>query len=165
MLRNERYFGNIYRSFTLPAELDESACEATYDNGVLELKLVSRPRWRESGWLSSNQTTRKESPPFDSGTLPYTRLNVECNILWTHVERVTIVKRALVTGINREMALRQARRNLHALDGVDDPARIRGGNWTMQGFRRSGPVCDESECQMSIAEFMADTRERYDIVE
>jgi len=40
MLRNERYFGNIYRSFTLPAELDESACEAKYDNGVLELKLV-----------------------------------------------------------------------------------------------------------------------------
>ncbi len=35
----------------------------------------------------------------------------------------------------------------------------------MQGFRRSGPVYDESECQMSIAEFMADTRERYDIVE
>src|SRR5689334_19521484 len=30
MLRSERYFGNIYRSFTLPVELDESACEATY---------------------------------------------------------------------------------------------------------------------------------------
>jgi HSP20 family protein len=42
VLRNERYFGNIYRSFTLPAELDESACEATYDNGVLELKLVRK---------------------------------------------------------------------------------------------------------------------------
>ena len=42
MLRNERYFGNIYRSFTLPAELDESACEATYENGVLELKLVRK---------------------------------------------------------------------------------------------------------------------------
>jgi HSP20 family protein len=42
MLRNERYFGNIYRSFTLPAELDESACEAKYDNGVLELKLVKQ---------------------------------------------------------------------------------------------------------------------------
>lgn len=42
MLRNERYFGNIYRSFTLPAELDESACEATYENGILELKLVRR---------------------------------------------------------------------------------------------------------------------------
>jgi HSP20 family protein len=42
MLRNERYFGNVYRSFTLPVELDESTCEATYDNGVLELKLVRK---------------------------------------------------------------------------------------------------------------------------
>ena len=81
------------------------------------------------------------------------------------MERVTIVKHALVMGINREMAFRQARRNLHALNVEDDPARIRGGNWKMQGFRRSGPGYDESECQMSIAEFMADTRERYDIVE
>ena len=42
LLRGERYFGNIYRSFTLPAELDESACEAKYDSGVLELKLVQK---------------------------------------------------------------------------------------------------------------------------
>jgi HSP20 family protein len=42
LLRSERYFGNVYRSFTLPAELDESACEAKYDNGVLELKLVTK---------------------------------------------------------------------------------------------------------------------------
>jgi HSP20 family protein len=42
MLRNERYFGNIYRSFTLPVELDESACEARYDNGILELRLVRK---------------------------------------------------------------------------------------------------------------------------
>ena len=42
VLRNERYFGNIYRNFTLPAELDQSACVATYDNGVLELKLVKK---------------------------------------------------------------------------------------------------------------------------
>ena len=42
MLRNERYFGNIYRGFTLPAELDEAACDATYQNGVLELKLVRK---------------------------------------------------------------------------------------------------------------------------
>lgn len=42
VLRNERYFGNIYRSFTLPAELDQSASVATYDNGVLELKLVKK---------------------------------------------------------------------------------------------------------------------------
>ena len=81
------------------------------------------------------------------------------------MERVTIVKNASVRGINREMAFRSARRNLNALDVVDDPARIRGGNWTMQGFRRSGHVYDESECQMSIAEFMTDTRERHDLVE
>jgi HSP20 family protein len=42
LLRNERYFGNIYRSFTLPAELDESASVAAYDNGVLELTLVRK---------------------------------------------------------------------------------------------------------------------------
>jgi HSP20 family protein len=42
LLRSERYFGNIYRSFTLPAELDESVCEAKYDNGVLELKLIRK---------------------------------------------------------------------------------------------------------------------------
>ena len=42
VLRNERYFGNIYRSFTLPAELDQSASVAKYDNGVLELQLVKR---------------------------------------------------------------------------------------------------------------------------
>ena len=29
MLRNERYFGDIYRSCTLPVELDELACEAS----------------------------------------------------------------------------------------------------------------------------------------
>jgi len=75
------------------------------------------------------------------------------------------VKNASVRGINREMAFRSARRNLNALDVVDDPLRICGGNWKMQGFRRSGHVYDEAECQMSIAEFMANTQERCDIVE
>lgn len=42
VLRSERYFGNVYRSFTLPADLDEPKCEATYDKGVLELKLVTK---------------------------------------------------------------------------------------------------------------------------
>jgi len=42
MLRNERYFGNIYRSFTLPVEIDEAASVAAYDSGVLELKLVKK---------------------------------------------------------------------------------------------------------------------------
>ena len=42
VLRSERYFGNVYRTFTLPLDLDEPACEATYEKGVLELKLVTK---------------------------------------------------------------------------------------------------------------------------
>ena len=79
--------------------------------------------------------------------------------------RVTIMKHTLLREINQDMALRHARRNLHALNAVHDPARIQGGNWAMQGFRRSGHVYDEAECQISIAEFMADTQERQDIAE
>jgi hypothetical protein len=48
--------------------------------------------------------------------------------------------------------------------GQRDPARVQGGNWVMQGLRRSGHVHDEDECQMSIAEFMGLT-ERVDDVE
>ena len=43
VLRTERYVGGVYRSFTLPAELDETASEAKYENGVLELKLAKKP--------------------------------------------------------------------------------------------------------------------------
>jgi len=42
VLRSERYYGNVYRSFTLPAELDEPKCEATYEKGILELKLMAK---------------------------------------------------------------------------------------------------------------------------
>jgi hypothetical protein len=76
-----------------------------------------------------------------------------------------IVKHALSRETNREMAFRRLRHNLLAVDVVDDLARIRGGNWTMQGLRPSGHVYDESESQMSIDEFMADTQERRGIVE
>ena len=75
------------------------------------------------------------------------------------------MKHTLLREINQDMALRHARRNLHALGAVHDPARIQGGNWTMQGFRRSGPVYDAAEGEMSIAEFMAGTQERDDIVD
>jgi hypothetical protein len=78
---------------------------------------------------------------------------------------VTIMKHTLLREINQEMALHHQRRNPHALDAVHGPARIQGGNWTMQGCRRSGHVYDKAECQMSIAEFMADIQERRDIVE
>ena len=43
VLRTERYYGAVYRSFTLPTELDEASSEARYDNGVLELKLAKKP--------------------------------------------------------------------------------------------------------------------------
>jgi HSP20 family protein len=43
VLRTERFYGDLYRSFTLPVELDESASEARYENGVLELTLVKKP--------------------------------------------------------------------------------------------------------------------------
>ena len=42
MLRSERYYGNIFRSFTVPHELDEAKSVAKYDGGVLELKLVMK---------------------------------------------------------------------------------------------------------------------------
>jgi HSP20 family protein len=43
VLRSERYFGSVYRVFTLPVEVDEVASQAKYENGVLELKLVKKP--------------------------------------------------------------------------------------------------------------------------
>ncbi len=42
VLRSERYFGSVYRSFTLPIDLDEAASTARYDNGVLELTLAKK---------------------------------------------------------------------------------------------------------------------------
>ena len=43
VIHAERYSGQVFRSFTLPAELDETASEAKYEGGVLELKLAKKP--------------------------------------------------------------------------------------------------------------------------
>lgn len=43
VLRSERYFGSVYRSFVLPVEIDQEASQATYEGGVLELTLPKRP--------------------------------------------------------------------------------------------------------------------------
>ena len=43
VIHAERYAGQLFRSFTLPAELDETASEAKYEGGVLELKLAKKP--------------------------------------------------------------------------------------------------------------------------
>jgi HSP20 family protein len=42
LLRSERYYGNLQRTFTLPVEVDEATSVAKYDNGVLELTLAKK---------------------------------------------------------------------------------------------------------------------------
>ena len=40
LVRSERYFGSVYRSFVLPVEIDEAASNAKYEDGILELTLT-----------------------------------------------------------------------------------------------------------------------------
>jgi HSP20 family protein len=42
VLRSERYFGSVSRSFTLEDEIDEAAANAKYTDGVLELTLPKK---------------------------------------------------------------------------------------------------------------------------
>jgi len=42
VLRSERFRGNLYRSFTLPVELDEAGSTAKFENGILELTLARK---------------------------------------------------------------------------------------------------------------------------
>lgn len=44
LLRKERYYGAVYRSFVLPVELDEATSTAKYEGGVLELTLAKKPQ-------------------------------------------------------------------------------------------------------------------------
>lgn len=41
-LRSERYYGQMYRSFTLDSPVDEEKADARYENGVLELTLPKK---------------------------------------------------------------------------------------------------------------------------
>lgn len=43
VLRSERYYGKVARAFTLASDLDETASQARYENGVLELTLAKKP--------------------------------------------------------------------------------------------------------------------------
>ncbi len=43
LMRSERYYGQVYRSFTLPQEVDDTQAEARYQDGILELMLPKRP--------------------------------------------------------------------------------------------------------------------------
>ncbi|OJU91536.1 MAG: heat-shock protein Hsp20 [Burkholderiales bacterium 66-5] len=42
LLRSERYFGSVARSFQLPVEVDAASAKARYDNGVLTLTLPKK---------------------------------------------------------------------------------------------------------------------------
>ncbi|MDY0071323.1 MAG: Hsp20/alpha crystallin family protein [Thauera sp.] len=42
VLRSERYYGAVERSFQLPMEVETAACKAKYDNGVLTLELPKK---------------------------------------------------------------------------------------------------------------------------
>lgn len=42
VLRSERYFGSITRSFQLPQDIDQAQAKARYDNGILTLTLPKK---------------------------------------------------------------------------------------------------------------------------
>lgn len=42
LLHSERYYGKVFRSFTLGQDVDEAGAKAKFDNGVLELTLPKK---------------------------------------------------------------------------------------------------------------------------
>ena len=74
----------------------------------------------------------------------------------TKRHRVPTMKHTLQLEVVKVRRSNHVRGNPGPRAAVRDSARIQGGNWSMQGFRRSVHVHDEDECQMSIAEFMAE---------
>ena len=42
VLRTERYYGKVQRAFTLEQEIDESATQARYADGILDLRLPKK---------------------------------------------------------------------------------------------------------------------------
>lgn len=44
IIRSERYFGRVERSFSLPQEIDEGSVDAKYTDGVLKLTLPLREK-------------------------------------------------------------------------------------------------------------------------
>lgn len=42
VLRSERYYGKVSRSFTLPLDVDEGSAQAKYNDGVLDLTLPKK---------------------------------------------------------------------------------------------------------------------------
>src|SRR4030095_400207 len=44
VIRSERYYGKVSRSFTLPFDIDEAKSKASYADGVLQLTLPTRAK-------------------------------------------------------------------------------------------------------------------------
>jgi len=42
VLRSERFYGKVYRAFSLAQDVDETSAQAKYDAGVLELRLPKK---------------------------------------------------------------------------------------------------------------------------
>jgi HSP20 family protein len=42
VLRSERFYGKVYRAFSLAQDVDEAGAEAKYNEGVLELRLPKK---------------------------------------------------------------------------------------------------------------------------
>jgi len=42
VLRSERYYGKVYRAFALDQDVDETATQAKYADGILELRLPKK---------------------------------------------------------------------------------------------------------------------------
>lgn len=42
VVHSERYYGNVYRSFSLESAIDDKAAQAKYNDGVLELTLPKK---------------------------------------------------------------------------------------------------------------------------
>jgi HSP20 family protein len=43
VIRSERYYGSVSRSFTLDESVDQAAAQAKYEDGVLQLTLPKKP--------------------------------------------------------------------------------------------------------------------------
>ena len=46
-VRSERYYGQVFRSFSLPVDVDDTKAEARYENGVLTLRLPKKPNGQQ----------------------------------------------------------------------------------------------------------------------
>jgi HSP20 family protein len=68
VLRSERHFGRVSRSFALEQELDEASASARYQDGVLDWCCRKKRPPQRSGWRCSKAGLRQQkggcAPPF-----------------------------------------------------------------------------------------------------